>query len=367
MKFIYFFSALLILFSCKSVEQNSTDGLVSRNQLKYAKGFALEQKGGITYIDVYNPWNNNSVIASYTICSDSLNENCNIRVPVQRLASLSSTYLGMLSLLDARESVVATSNANWICDSVLYSNYVQGNVINLGNDLSISAEAVIAQKPNVVLKYIYQSPDPIDPVIEGSGIPVIYLIEFMEEHPLGKAEWIKLVGALLNKEKEADSIFNDIEKKYKYYTELAGQSKSRPTVLCGSVYKGTWYAAGGSSHIAQLLYDANADYYWQSDTTTGSLSLALESVIQHQKEADYWINANAYTLDELVTVEPRSNVFKAFEDGNVYHYNKLENTNGGLDYYEMGVVRPDVLLRDLLVILHPDLLDAETVYYRKLD
>lgn len=364
----YFYLALaFVFFSCSGSVEESNEGNVQSNEVKYAKGFAMETRDGVTYIDVYNPWNSNKLMASYVLVANG-DENIEggIQVPLDRITTLSSTYLGMIAMLDARESIVATSNANWICDSVLYSKYLANGITNLGNDMSISAEAVIADRPNAVLKYIYQSPDPIDPVIEGSGIPVLYIIEFMEEHPLGRAEWIKVIGALLDKKEVADSVFSKIEQNYNYYSKLAQSSELSPSVLCGSIYKGTWYAAGGRSFIAQLLKDANSEYYWAKDTTTGSLSLSFETIINNQKDADIWINANALSLDELLVIESRSEVFNSFQNGNVYHYNKNMNENGGLDYYETGVVRPDLLLRDLLVILHPELLNDETVYYRKL-
>jgi iron complex transport system substrate-binding protein len=357
----------LLILGCSSHDTKRQHVGVKKNELKYAKGFSMEQRDGKTYIEVYNPWNNYSLLASYVLSGDSLNTDKNvIHVPVERAVCLSSTYIGMVTLLDARDVVVASSNANWICDSLLFQKFLDNQITNLGNDMSMSAEAVIAQQPDAVLKYIYQSPDPIDAIITNAAIPVYYLIEFMEEHPLGRAEWIKLVGALVHKQELADSIFAQIESNYLNYSELAVQSLNKPSVLDGSIYKGTWYAAGGNSFIARLFLDAHADYFWHSDSITGSLPLSFEVVIQNQKQADFWINANAFTLNEVLSVDSRCAVFKAFQEGNVYHYNKRVNINGGLDYFETGVVRPDLLLRDLLVILHPGIIDAETVYYKKL-
>lgn len=366
MKYLIFLVASICVLACTNHQPAVEKGKVKQSEVQYAKGFAMEVRQGKTYIDVYNPWNNNSILKSYVLTSGNEVSDGELQVPLQKITCLSSTYLGMIAMLNERDKVIATSNANWICDSMLFQRFIDGDITNLGNDMSISAEAVIVDQPNAVIKYIYQSPDPVDPVIEGSGIPLVYVIEFMEQHPLGRAEWIKVLGALLGKKQEADSIFNGIVEQYNAHLNLAATVAEKPTVLCGSIYKGTWYAAGGQSYIAQMLRDANASYFWEADTSTGSLSLAFETIIKNQKDADFWINANAFTLNELIAIEARSNVFKAFENGEVYHYNKRLNANGGLDYYETGVVRPDLLLKDLLIILHPGLIEGETVYYNKL-
>ena len=367
---LFYLLLLFLITGCSYQEQKSSQSQLQNSNLKYARGFSIDKYKGRTLVQVYNPWNDNSILATYELIpkgKTALTNYKSIQIPIETTACLSSTYLGMIAMLDARKSVIASSNANWIYDSILYQKYLDSKITNLGNDMTTSAEAVIGDNPDVVLKYIYQSPDPIDPIIEGAGIPVVYIIEFMEEHPLGRAEWIKLVGALLDKEAMADSIFNSIETNYKEYSLKANLSPYSPKVLDGTLYKGTWYAAGGKSFVASLLKNAGSLYLWHNDSTTGSIPLSFEVVLKKQAEADFWFNANAGSLNELRTIEPRCEVLNAFQKGNVYHYNKRVNPNGGLDYYESGVIRPDLLLRDLLVILHPGYINAETVYYKRLE
>ncbi len=340
------------------------------SELKYARGFSISHEGDVTVVEVYNPWDNYKLLSRYKLIrsEDALSQtNDLIQVPVGRIASLSSTYTGMLSILDARDKLIACANANWLVDSALYARYINGELFDLGNELNTDAENVLSKNPGVVLKYIYQSPDPIDPILLKAGVPVVYIIEFMEDHPLGRAEWLKLVGALLGKEALADSIFQVIELNYLTYKNLAAKDTNMPFVLDGTIYKGNWFAAGGKSFVAQLISDANAGYAWSNDSSRGSLNLSFEAVIHRQQDAEFWINASAASLQEIETIEPRCKILQSFQQGQVYHYNKRVNPNGGLDYYETGVVRPDLLLRDLLIILHPGTIDEETVYYKKLE
>lgn len=361
------------LLSCTTSSKDSKQRKTGQS-MKYAKGFSIKDSAGVKLVEVYNPWNNYTVLekyifaADFTHVSDSF-EGVRIQVPIQSAVYLSSTYLGMVELLDARNTVIACSNANWIYDSVLFERFNQGLLTNLGNDLTVSAESIISLKPDAVMKYIYKGEDPIDKIVKGSGIPIVYNIEFMEQHPLGRAEWIKLLGILLGKNELADSVFNKIERNYRFYANKVADIESRPQVLHGSSYKGTWFAAGGKSFFAKYFEDAGAEYYWCKDSSTGSLPLNFEEVILHQRDADVWIGANASSRNELLTIEPRSEIFSSFQSGKVYHYNKRLNPNGGLDYYESGVMRPDLVLRDFLLILHPTLFEEgeETTYWKKLE
>lgn len=362
----------LIVTACQSGEKQ-TDAFITNNQAKYAQGFAMEQVDDVMRIEVYNPWSDYAVLARYAFVKDAKYEPTHnevvVKVPIEKGAFLSSTYLGMIAMLDSRDLVTGCINANWIYDSALYSKYKNGEIINIGNDIQVTAEKVIATKPDAVMKYIYQGEDPADNMIKEFGIPIVYNIEFMETSPLGRAEWIKLVGALVDKSILADSVFTEIEHKYNELKHLAQKAEHRPSVLDGSSFKGTWYAAGGNSYVATLLKDANAEYYWEKDTTRGSLPLSFEVVLQNQGTADYWLNSNAGALNEIIAVESRCELFNAFRNKNVYHFNKRLNPEGGFDYYETGVIRPDLILHDLLVILHPGLfaVKPETYYYKRLE
>ncbi|MBN1119282.1 MAG: ABC transporter substrate-binding protein [Bacteroidales bacterium] len=373
MRLTFFCLGFLFLLSCSQTTSKTSSPKLKGNTVKYAKGFSIKDTLGYTCIEVYNPWNNYNLLERYCLVGDSseyqLENSTVIKLPVKNGVYLSSTFLGMVSALDSRNTVKACSNANWIYDSVLYNDFKNGKISDLGTDLTVSPEPVIALSPDFVMKYIFKSKEPLDEILQKSKIPVLYNIEFMEEHPLGRAEWIKFIGAFTGKKKAADSIFLSIEEKYNRYSELAKTVQVKKTALVGSSYKGTWYAVGGKSYMAKLLHDANIDYFWKIDSSAGGLPLSFESVILNQKDADIWINANASSLNDILSVEARCDIFKSFQKGRVYHYNKRQNENGGLDYYESGVVRPDLLLKDLLLIFYPELItdDSTTTYWKKIE
>lgn len=375
-KVIIYISLFFLIFqsACNLSPQNRNNPRITNNEILYAKGFSVVYSADCTYVEVYNPWSGYQVLHRYifsekTQKSFTKNNVTTIHVPVEKAAYLSSTFLGMVAQTNSRKTVLACSNARWIYDSILYNMYLEGKITDFGNDMTVSPEAIISEQPDAVMKYIYKGEDPVDHIISGAGIPIIYNIEFMEQHPLGRAEWIKLVGIMTGKKRLADSVFNQIVADYNHYTDLAKKIESRPKILHGSSYKGTWHVAGGKSYIAKLLKDAGADYYWFSDSTGGSIPISFENIILNQRDAEFWIGANAQSLDEIIKIEPRCEIFEAFQRKNVYHYNKRLNPNGGTDYYESGVVRPDLLLRDFLLILHPSLFNdnEETIYWKRLE
>jgi iron complex transport system substrate-binding protein len=342
--------------------------------ITYAKNFTIEELDEGTYITVKNPWIRNDTLATYFLIGENSNAGNTrisdfvIRVPVKQVVTLSSTYIGMFCLLKEENCIKASSNARLLYDSILYQRYCDGTLADLGETVNLNVEAVIDQAPDLVMKYIYMETEDADRKIIQAGIPVAYNLEFMETHPLGRAEWIKFVAAFVDKKNMADSIFHTIEKNYLYISELTRNEAVKPTVLDGSSYKGIWYAAGGKSYPAQLYRDAGADYFWKSDTSYGSIPVSFEVIMENLVDADYWIGPSTGSRMELLQIEPRYALLKSFRKGNVFFFGKRINANGGYDYYESGVLRPDILLKDLVWVFHPDLLDPayETVYLEKM-
>jgi iron complex transport system substrate-binding protein len=345
------------------------------NKIKYARGFTLEENNSFVYIVVFNPWLKTDTLATYLLLKDSTNSAVKgreadfiIHVPVANITSLSSTFIGMLNILDEGKLVNAATEAHMIYDSVLYNRYLNGTLLNLGESIQLNIEPIIANSPALVMKYIRGGKDASDDRIIEAGIPVAYNLEYMEANPLGRAEWLKFTAAFVNKSALADSIFNETANSYIALTKLTGDVTGKPTILDGSCYNGVWYQAGGKSYPARLYRDAGADYYWQDDSNTGTLPLSLEIILDKQANADFWIGPSIGSLGELLAIESRCALLKSFRSRNVYQFAKRINPKGGLDYYESGVMHPDILLKDLISVFHPELLEPsyETVYLKKI-
>lgn len=130
----------------------------------------------------------------------------------------------------------------------------------------------------------------------------------------------------------------------------------------------SWVMPSTQSYMAQLVADAGADYIYKENDSNSSTPIGLETAYGLIQKADYWINVgSAKTLDELKAVNPKFADAKAVHEKTVYNNNLRLTPTGGNDYWESAVVRPDVVLRDLIRIFHPKLVSDSLYYYRNLE
>src|SRR5690606_38918613 len=190
--------------------------------------------------------------------------------------------------------------------------------------------------------------------LERAGIAVVYNGDWVEHSPLGKAEWIKFFAPFFQKEAEADRIFSEIETAYMEAAQLAKTAGNRPTVLTGGLYKDVWHVAGGESWFARFIQDAQGKYLWADSPGTGGIGLGLETVLAQASDADIWLNPSSHTsYAALAGANPHHGRFKAFGTGKVYSNAIEKGEMGGVLFYELAPQRPDLVLRDLIHILHP--------------
>jgi iron complex transport system substrate-binding protein len=201
------------------------------------------------------------------------------------------------------------------------------------------------------------------------GIKVIINGDYLETDPLGRAEWIKLFGALYCKEHLADSIFNSEVNEYiRLKSFISGNIRSRPKVLLGLPFKDTWYISPGNSFISKLINDSGGDYLWKETESSFSMPYGIENVYLKGLTADYWLNiGSAGSKKEISSVDPRLNDLQCFKNDNLFNNNKRITSSGGNDYWESASLYPHLLLKDIATILHPELFrDQELFYYRKI-
>ena len=201
-----------------------------------------------------------------------------------------------------------------------------------------------------------------------SGIPLVLNADYLENHPLGRAEWIKFMAAFFNKDKEADSIFNHIERAYLNTKTKMEYMPNRPTIFTGVVYGDAWFLPGGKHYGTVFFNDAGGNYIWSENDSEGILQLSFESVYEKAREADLWIGTATYnSLEEIEEADIRYRGFNAFQKGNIYNYSAKVSDKGGNAYFEMGYARPDIILNDLAKILHPgEMEDHQFYFYKKL-
>ena len=294
-----------------------------------------------------------------------------IEIPVRTVIATSTTHLPHLEKLGEVHSLVGIDNIKFVNSEAVNQRFAAGDLVEVGRDRSIDLERILVLQPHLVMTDV-QSQDNALVALQEAGVPVVVNTAYAEPSLLGRVEWIKFVGAFFNKEEQASAQFDSIVVRYEAFRSLTQNlpMDKRPTVFGGSLWRGTWFMAGGKTYAAQLLRDAGANYLWGDDDSQQSLALDFETVYEKAHDADCWITMRNewYSRDDVVAEDERYKKFTAFETGNVFNANARLNAHGGNDYWEKGLIEPDVVLADIIKILHPHLLpNHQLKYYRKLD
>ncbi len=377
-KYILLFFCFLFFLGCKTDKKRNGQVDESNNVIAvdYAKGFSIEKFGeNLTIIKITSPWPDAEAAFKYALvpkekmASMTLNKDeydAIVAVPVSRLVVTSTTHIPALEALGELDKLVGFPDTGYISSKSARSRIDNGLITELGNNESINTEMTIELNPDVVVGFGIDNQNRAYETLQRSNIPVVYNGDWTEKTPLGKAEWIKFFAPFFQKETTADSIFNKTKKAYEQAKKLAAEAQKRPTVLSGALYKDVWYLPGGNSWAAQFISDANAEYLWSDTSETGSLSLGLESVLTKGQNADFWISPSQFTTyREMEKANAHYLRFDAFKNRNVYTFSKTKGETGGLLYYELAPQRPDLVLKDLIHIFHPELLPEHRLFFFK--
>jgi iron complex transport system substrate-binding protein len=365
---------LILILSSISIQCKKEKPIESKistvNSVKYAKGFSIVNYEGYAVVTVNNPWPKASKTYKYIlkkkngIVPDSLKNNLTIAVPIQSIVVTSTTHIPSLEMLNEEKSLTGFPNLDYISSEKVRALIDAKKVKELGTNQSLNTELIIDLQPNVIIGYSLDNSNPTLDNLEKSGLKVLLNGDWNEQTPLGKAEWIKFFGALYDKQKQANEIFSKIEKDYLKTIEIAKKATSKPTILAGDIFEGKWYLPSGTSWGSLILKEANSNYLWQETTGTGSLSLSFETVFEKAKDADFWITSGQFsTIKEMTDANPHYSQFKAFQNKNVYSFAGKKGKTGGVLYYELAPNRPDLVLKDLVKILHPELLIGYTPFF----
>jgi len=366
--------AIGFVLGCASPKQETSGSSLS-DSLKYATGFSVRSEGNIHYVSINSPYPGAKEKYQYLLVphSEEVPEHSNttmvIRTPIKTIVCTSTTHIPLLDYLDETDALVGFPTTDYISSEKMRKRVDAGKVTDVGIDKGMNLELLFSLKPALVMSYTMTSDLGQLRKIGELGIPVVINAEYLEEHPLGRAEWIKFMALFFGKEREADSVFSSIEREYLATQQLAATSNVKPTVLSGIVYGDAWFMPAGKNYAARLLQDAGTHYLWSDTDTNGFLELSFESVYEKAKEANLWIGVGSFaSLAELENTEKRYLLFNPFRNKQVYSYNARKGAKGGSEFLELGYLRPDLILKDLVKIAHPELLpEYELFFHQKLD
>jgi len=369
---ILFLSFSISLTCCKKQEASNDEITLTP---EYARGFVIHQNGDYKEIEVKQPFPNSTASYRYLLIPQNAElpmhdpEAQLVRVPVKRMVCTSTSHIALLDLLEATSTLVGFPTTDLVSSPKARARIDSGYVTDLGMDSEINMESLLSIAPDMVMGYSITGDMIKLSKVKEMGIPVIINGEYLEDHPLGRAEWIKFMAYFLGREHQADSIFHQVKVAYETSKGLTMNIQIKPTVLTGILYGDTWFMPGGQNYASTMFQDAGYRYLWDDDLSTGFIKLSFESVYERGQDADYWIGVGSFgSMAELQNAEKRYALFRPFIDTQVYTYDARKGSTGGSEYLELGYSRPDIILKDLIKIAHPDLLpDHELYFHRRLE
>lgn len=284
-----------------------------------------------------------------------------IKIPLKNIVTLAGTDVGMLSVLGCEDKIVGVMNHHYIANKKVLKNVKAGKVNDYIDFSQMNPES-ISMKTSFISYSGFGTPPPNEDKLAKLGVLCLPDYDWREEHPLGKAEWLYVFALLFDKEKEADTYFNKIEKEFLSLVKEAKKVKNKPTVLSGCMIGDYWYMPSGTSYNAFLFEKAGGDYLGKKKTGTGSQTYTFEEVLKNYQEADYWVNLGFDTKAKLLQSNAKYKYFKAFKNNTIYDYSHNMH-----HFWEMSAVEPQKVLSDLLVIFHPETFKKQLYFYKKLD
>ena len=366
---------VVTISSCKNYSSN-TSGLKNTDN-DYAELFAIKiDEEGNRFLIINETWDGNSNPKEYRLVerserNDGAYAQDEIPIPLQSVACMSTSHIAYISALDKTDMIKAISGARYISNLSITESVAKGEVKDIGYEAALNYELLITIQPEILFTYGISGQDNQHlKKLKELGIRHLVIGEYLENHPLGKLEYLKLFGILFGCYDSADSIYRAVSGRYLQTKEsVADVIDKKSKVLMNAPWKDIWYIPGNQNYISVLIDDAGGEIIGSRSGEHTSYPYGFEEIILKAYDVDYWLNPNSYaTMQELSAVNPLFSKLPVFKPGRIFNNIKQDTPLGGSNFWEQGVVEPDVILKDIAAILHPEVYGTkeELQYYIEL-
>ncbi len=340
----------------------------------YAAGFEILGSEGdsSTLVRITRPWQGEAV-ESYELLvlrgsekAPSDFRGAVVRGDAKRIVALSSSNVAMFDRLSQAGRVVGVSGVDYISSPNIAARAQAGELHDVGYDTNLNYELLTILKPDIVLLYsIAGANGAVTSKLDELRIPYIYIGDYAEESPLGKAEWMVAMGEICGERELAESLFEQSAQCYNALKESVDVVDSRPLVMLNTPYRDVWYMPSRRSYMVQLVEDAGGRYIYEGNTSSSTKPISIEEAYKLATQADMWLNTGATinSLGDLRSQVPKFMDMPMVRRGAVYNNAARRTPMGGSDFWESGVVYPERVLADLISIFHPSLSEGGDLYY----
>ena len=366
---VYMMSSCNLASKSKSDIANINDTL---NLVSYAQNFkiySIESGFRLIIKDGFGSDKEFYIFNDTIAIPDEFSDKQIIRTPVRSAITFSSTQWSVFQKLEEISRVKGVLESNYTKNEEILRLVAEGKITDVGMSTNVNAEKLINLQPDLILYTPYPGID-YSHLGQLSGATMLSFPDYLESHPLGRAEWMKVVGLLCGKEDITNKWFDDVVRRYETLSERCSSVEEKPTIFSDLPFENQWYVPGGNSYIAKIFADAGGDYIWKDNESTGSLHIDAESVLLKAQQADFWRVINSYdtpfTYERLKNENELYPLFKAFEEKQLLVCDVRE-----CGYFEKSQYEPDMLLADFIYHFHPELLTGEwenytPIYFKQL-
>ncbi len=351
---------ILLLTNCRHQTSLSED-IGDTLRFQYAENLVVVQHPQYTVVELKDPWKKGHTLHTYVLVKEGAEapsvEGSVIRVPLERSVVFNTAHASLCEMLGADAQIKGVCDLKYmnlprLQQRVKLAEGAEGRVVDCGDSMQPDIERIVDMKADAVLLSPFENSGGYGR-LEKIGVPIVECADYMETSALGRAEWMKFYGMLYGKEREADSLFHVVDSVYHSISEKAKRMKRQRSMITEKLTGNTWYVAGGRSTVGQLIADANGDYVWASDEHSGSLALSFETILEKAGQSDVWVfnwsNSALPTYASLAAEFHGYKEMKAFRERNVWYIDTQK-----VPYFEEVSFRPDRLLRDYVLLLHPE-------------
>ncbi|MBQ6300438.1 MAG: ABC transporter substrate-binding protein [Bacteroidales bacterium] len=365
-------AVLLCLGACGRGKTVAESTVRATDTIRYARNLHIAYYDDYVSVRIRDPWDTLRQRQHYVLVDRDKPlparlpaDGTVVRVPVEKAVIYTSVHTAIAEELGALDQVAGICEPQYITSPEVLRRIGEGRIADLGMSTSPNVEKIIDIGTEMIIASPFENSGYGS--AEKLGIPIVEAADYMENHPLGRTEWVLFYGLLLGCREEAGEVFARTEQRYLELKELAAGVAHRPTVLLERRYGNSWAVPSGGSYIGVMHADAGADYVFRGFPGPRSVHLTFESVYDQAGDADFWFlkyDTKAPMTYALLKqeYEPYAN-FRPWKERRVFACNTITST-----YYDDITLHPDRVLEDLIAIYHPELLpDHVQRYYFPLD
>ena len=360
---------VLLLSACGGGSRTSShsETPVDTVKFRYAENIRIQKFKNYTKVELRNPWDTLKTLHTYILTdrnnakSSNLPEGTIVRTPLENAIVYSSVHNSLIAEIGGIESIAGVCDIQYIKHPQIKAMYEKGAITDCGSSMSPDIEKIIDLNADAVLLSPFENSGGYGR-IESIGVPIIECADYMETSPLGRAEWMKFYGLLTGREQEADSLFRSVENEYLSLKQIAKDVTNRPTVILELKYSSAWYVPGGKSTTAKMIDDAGADYIFSYTKESGSVPMSFETVLYKGQKADFWLIK--YNQKQDKTYSELKKDYSPYANFDAWKNKRIFGCNTSyVNFYEETPFHPEALLRDLIIIFHPEIMKGEKTRY----